>query len=80
MSYFDKFDKEIVLDVDQAKELAVRVVMREGELRFRESFIETLEKEVSTYLEEVDNEPNMEWVDGVRYCVHLLKNMESSAS
>ncbi len=76
MTYFDKFDRKIILDMDQATELAARVVMKEGELRFREDFIKYLEKDVAEYLDEVDYEPNLEWLNGVRYCIHLLKNID----
>lgn len=78
MTYFNKFNKEISLDVDEATSLAVKVVMHEGELRFRELFIETLEKDLKQYLDEVEGYPNIEWVDGVRYCIHLLKNIDVS--
>ena len=77
MSYFDKFSETIDIDPEnEVQRLVIKVLMQNGEIRFRESFIEVLEKEVAEYLEEVDSEPNMEWVEGVRYVTHLLKNLE----
>lgn len=73
MSYSDKFNQNISLDLDDASELAVKIVMREGELRFRDALIKTLEDDVAKYLSEVDHEPNMEWVYGVRYAIHIIK-------
>lgn len=73
MSYADRFDREVILDIDEATELAVKVVMKEGELRFRDALISYLEKDIDEYLHEVDGEPNMEWIDGVRYVIHLIR-------
>lgn len=73
MAYKDQFDREIELDLDEATELAVRSVMREGELQFRDALIEWLEKDIKEYLAEVDGEPNQEWIDGVRYVIHIVR-------
>ena len=78
MSYQDGFEK---LEMDEAalskaQRIIIEGFMREGEFRFREDLIQKLELEVSLYLDEVDHEPNMEWIDGVRYCIHLIKNMK----
>lgn len=73
MSYSDKFNQNISLDLDDASELAIKIVMREGELRFRDALIKTLEDDVAEYLSEVDYEPNMEWVYGVRYAIHIIR-------
>ena len=80
MAYSDKFDREVILDVDEATELAVRVVMKEGELRFRDALIDYLEEEISKYLSEVDGEPNIEWIDGVRYVIHMVKEGDFDGS
>lgn len=77
MTYFDKFTETIELNPeDEAQKLIIKVLMQNGEIQFRESFIQILEKDVANYLEEVDSEPNMEWVEGVRYVIHLLRNLE----
>lgn len=73
MAYKDQFDREIELDLDEATELAVRLVMKEGELQFRDALIEWLEKDIKEYLAEVDGEPNQEWIDGVRYTIHIIR-------
>lgn len=70
MSYADKFDREIELvDVTEAQELAVKVVMKEGELKFRDALIESLEAELA----EEEKSLNPDWVDGVRYCIKLVR-------
>lgn len=69
----DKYDREINLELEEAHELVVKGFMKEGELRFREKFIETLTEDVKTYLNEVDYEPNEEWLNGVNYVIHLLR-------
>lgn len=80
MTYADKFDREIVVDLDEATELAVKVVMKEGELRFRDALIETLQSDLTKYLDEVDYDPNMEWVSGVRYAIHIIKEADLDES
>jgi hypothetical protein len=70
VSYADKFDREIELvDVTEAQELAVKVVMKEGELKFRDALIESLEAELA----EEEKSLNPDWVDGVRYCIKLVR-------
>ena len=78
MSYMDKFNREVVLDLDQATEMIVKSVMREGELRFREDLLSILENEVSLIEKNFyDSEEKLAWLDGVKYCIHLIKNVES---
>ena len=76
MAYSDKFNQSITLDLDGASELAIKVVMREGELRFRDALIKTLEADLTKYLDEVDYDPNMEWVHGVRYAIHIIREAD----
>lgn len=74
MAYADQFDNEVTLDIlDEGQEFIVRMFMKNGELLFRERLVACLEETVSSYLSEVDGEPNEEWVDGVRYVIHLVK-------
>jgi hypothetical protein len=80
VAYSDKFDRSIELDVTEAQALVVKLIMREGELRFRDALIETLQSELKTYLAEVDYEPNMEWVEGVRYAIHIIKEADLDES
>jgi hypothetical protein len=79
MSYVEKFNQEINLELDDATELAVKVVMREGELRFRDALIASLQKDIDDYLSEVDGKPNMEWIEGVRYVIHILREANLDA-
>lgn len=69
MAYADKFDREIELvDMTEAQELAVKVVMKEGELKFRDALIDALEMELAG-----EESSNPDWVDGVRYCIKLVR-------
>ncbi len=77
MAYRDKFDRTIELvDISEAQQLVIEMIMREGELRFRDAFIEVLQNDIAGYLDEIKSEPNMDWVNGVQYVIHLLKEAE----
>ncbi len=70
MAYADKFDREIELvDMTEAQELAVKIIAKEGELKFRDAFIDALETELA----EEEQSLNPDWVDGVRYCIKLAR-------
>lgn len=77
MAYSDKFNEEVKLDIlNEGQELVVRMFMKNGELLFRERLIEALEKELSRYLDEAGDDHNIEWVDGVRYVIHLVREAD----
>ena len=76
MAYKDKFEREIDLELDETTELAVKMVMKEGELRFRDALIASLQKDIDEYLYEVDGMPNTQWIEGVRYVIHILKEAD----
>lgn len=80
MSYSDKFDRSIEVDVTEAQALVVRSIMKEGELKFRENLIKSLESDLSEYLEDIDYEPNIAWMDGVRYVIHILREADLDES
>jgi hypothetical protein len=70
MAYADKFDREIELvDMTEAQELAVKIIAKEGELKFRDALIESLEAELAGEKKSL----NPDWVDGVRYCIKLVR-------
>lgn len=70
MAYADKFDREIELvDMTEAQELIIKVIAKEGELKFRDALIEALETELA----EEEESLNPDWVDGVRYCIKLVR-------
>ncbi len=70
MAYADKFDREIELvDMTEAQELAVKIIAKEGELKFRDALIDALETELA----EEEESLNPDWVDGVRYCIKLVR-------
>jgi hypothetical protein len=77
MAYEDKFNQELRLDIlNEGQEFIVRMFMKNGELLFRERLIKQLEEEVSTHLNEAGDEANVEWVDGVNYVIHLIREAD----
>ncbi len=73
-NYADKYDRQIELvDITDAQELAVKMTMKEGELRFRDAAVSFFEDDVKSYLDEIDEEPNIDWVEGVRYCIKMIR-------
>lgn len=74
MAYSDKFNEQLELEIlDEGQELIVKVFMKNGELLFRERLSAHLEKDIASYLAEVDGEPNQDWIDGVNYVIQMLK-------
>lgn len=72
MAYADKFDREVELvDMTEAQELVVKMIAKDGELRFRDALIQTLEAEVAA-VDQIDG--SQDWIDGVSYCIHLARN------
>ncbi len=49
------------------------MIMKEGELRFRDAAVSFFEDDVKSYLDEIDEEPNIDWVEGVRYCIKMIR-------
>ena len=73
-NYADNYDRQVeLIDMTDAQELVVKVIMKEGELRFREAAVSFFEEDVKSYLDEIDEEPNIDWVEGVRYCIKMIR-------
>lgn len=76
MSYDDGYEK---IEVDEeffteARRIIVDGFMLEGEFNFRERIIKILEEEVKSCEPDSSNE---DWADGIRYSIHLIKNIKS---
>jgi hypothetical protein len=72
MAYADKFDREIELvDMTEAQELVVKMIAKDGELRFRDALIQTLESEIA---DAGQSDGSQDWIDGISYCIHLARN------
>tara|TARA_B110000503_G_scaffold62879_1_gene99501 strand:+ start:1998 stop:2249 length:252 start_codon:yes stop_codon:yes gene_type:complete len=79
MSYEDNYTESVELDLDQiteAQKIVITTLLRAGELTTRSTIVAALEKDVAEYLDEVDGQPNIPWLDGVRYVIHLIKGMK----
>jgi hypothetical protein len=77
MAYEDKFSERIDIDVpDEATELVLRVLMKEGELRFREKLTKMLSDELIEVQNNSAPDVNCTFGDGIGYVLHLLKEVD----
>jgi hypothetical protein len=75
MSYDDGYETIEISeeDMSEAQKLIVEGFIREGEFKTRAALINMLIKDIDSYLDEVDYEPNLDWVNGVRYAIHIIR-------
>ena len=77
VAYSDNFDRELIMDgLDEESTIALKIVMKEGELRFRDALIKSLERDITEYLDEVDGMPNVDWINGMRYAIHIIREAD----
>jgi len=79
MSYEKEYPETVEIPeeaLSEAQKIIVSGLIRQGEFNTRETFIKTFQEEIKTYLDEVDGEPNEEWVNGLNYAIHLIKEMK----
>lgn len=78
MEEAQELDKELFLEFEnEAQELAVKVVMREGQLRFKEHLITELNVELDAAKKEnpdIEKE-GQDWLDGVSWALHIIKEL-----
>lgn len=75
MAYDDGFETVEISEEDltEAQRIIIEGFIREGGFQTREKLINFLEADVKEYLDEVDEMPNEEWLDGVRYAIHVIR-------
>lgn len=80
MSYDDGFETVEIEEeaLTEAQRIIVEGFIREGEFKARKNLIDFLEKDIKEYLDEVDEMPNEEWVEGVRYAIHIIREAKFS--
>lgn len=74
MAYDEGFEK-VELDeslITEAQRLIISGFMLEGEFNFRERLIKILEKEIIAER----SESSTDWIDGLSYSIHLIKNLK----
>ena len=79
MSYEEQYPVKYEVSTDElneAQKIVVEGLVRQGEFSAREHFIQVFQEEIASYLDEVDGEPNEDWVDGLRYAIQLVKEMK----
>jgi hypothetical protein len=77
MSYDENYERvEIEEDLlSEAQRIVIDGFMIEGEFRFREDIIKILEETAkASELEELSED----WVDGVRYSIHVIRNIKTN--
>lgn len=79
MSYEEDYTERVEIPeemLSEAQKIIISGFMREGEIVFREAALDSMQKDLDKYLEEVDGPPNDEWINGFTYAMHLIKSME----
>ena len=74
--YSDDYTENVEIseeDLTEAQKIIIYGFMREGEFSFRDHLIEILQKEVDSY--DPSDEDASGWVDGLRYCIHIVKEI-----
>ena len=73
MSYKNGYSEDIEIPEEMLTEVQRIIVdglIRDGEFKTRDAFIEIFENDVK----ESVNFENQSWIDGVNYCIYMLKN------
>lgn len=76
MSYKDEYSESVEIPLDaltDAHRIVIEGLVREGEFRARDLLIAMLEADVDDYVREVDYEPNVDWINGMRYAIHVIR-------
>lgn len=76
MSYHEDYPERIDIPAEELSELQRLIVegfIREGEFKTRDALIRILELDIAGYLDEVDYEPNTDWINGVQYAIHIIR-------
>lgn len=76
MSYKDEFPETIEIDeadLSNVHKIIISGFIREGEFRTRDHFIQAFEQEIVNHSNSLE-EYNQDWIDGLSYCIHRLKN------
>lgn len=79
MSYEEQYPVSYEVSVDalsEAQKIVVAGLIRQGEFTAREHFMKVFQEEINNYLNEVDGEPNQDWVNGLGYAIQLIKEMK----
>ena len=80
MTYKDKYSERIEIpeeDLSNIQRMVISGLIREGEFTTREYFIELFEEEISRHKEDSTDALNSAWIDGVNYCIHILKETKA---
>jgi hypothetical protein len=58
----------------EVEKIILEGLIREGEFSTRDALIELFEKEVQNVVNNKTYKKNEDWIDGVNYCIYLIKN------
>lgn len=80
--YDEGFSKRVEISEDaltEGQRIVVSGLIREGEFSYRAHLIEILKEEIALH-EQSENSKDVDlsvdWVDGIRYCIQLVKEMD----
>lgn len=78
MSYEDGYEKIEISDEDMSsiQRMIIEGFVRDGEFKARAALIELLQEDVAKHLQEAGDDPNLDWVDGVRYAIHTVREAD----
>lgn len=77
MAYSDKFSERLEIDIpDEAVALVIKVMMQEGELRFRDKLAKMLSDELIEIKNSDFPDNDSRFADGVGYVLQLLKEVD----
>lgn len=79
MAYDDNYSERIEFDesaMTDAQRIVVEGFLREGEFTTRQHLIRALSRQISEYIETSDERINQDWIDGVNYCIHVIRETD----
>ena len=85
MEEAEKLDKELVIEFeDDAQEMVVKVVMREGQLRLKEELVDSVEEELEELKKESESlgildltkKETEDWLSGANWVLQVIKNFK----
>ena len=78
MRYEDGYESIEISDEDitVAQRIIVEGFMRDGEFKARRKLISFLQEDIIKHISEPGVEINQDWVDGVNYAIHVIKEVK----
>ena len=78
MAYDNNYSERVELDettMTEAQRVIIDGLMRDGEFTTRKNLIGILQNQISDYVETSEQNINQDWIDGVNYCIHTIREV-----